>query len=557
MTKRERFRFLLLWLALGLLPLFLRPLWGPDEERYAEIPREMLASGDWLTPTLNQVLYFEKPPFQYWVSAVSMKLFGFNAVAARLPLALAALIAMGCAWRLARRLGASQPLWAAFMVATTLLGYVCGQFLTLDALFSALLVLSLTAFIEAVAARYEGKPALGWTLLAFGANALALLTKGLAGPVLLGGMILASLPFAWKDAALRRALLRTFLDPLGWMLFAAIGVPWFVLVDRANPGHARFFFIHEHFARFTTTVHAREGSENPLLDKLYFAGILLVGLLPWLSATVLGLKRAGGFLLKRRGPESEHASLHRWVVTFLILAFVVPFAFFSVSHSKLPPYILPVLVPLAALACAFERDEEAWTALKRCGIELLGLGVLLGAAMPLLKAGGHAAWLLALAFTLVLLGCWALRPRQLTGPRWMVALGAAMLLLSVTAIKLVGRDKDVARLLKQAPVEAQWISFGVYYQGLPLHTGQRVTIVAGAGELAYGRDQLDAASRDRWFREHPDYLMPVAQRLRQEAPQRPVWALGHKRAWKVLSEEQRALWDIVDSNASTLLLRMK
>ncbi|NTV76298.1 MAG: phospholipid carrier-dependent glycosyltransferase, partial [Holophaga sp.] len=86
----------------------MRPLWEPDEARYAEIPREMLASADWLTPRLNQVLYFEKPPLQYWLSAISMKAFGLHAFAARLPLALATLITLWCAWKLATRLGARQ-----------------------------------------------------------------------------------------------------------------------------------------------------------------------------------------------------------------------------------------------------------------------------------------------------------------------------------------------------------------------------------------------------------------------------------------------------------------
>ena len=84
MTRRERTYLLVLWFFLGLLPLLVRPLWEPDEGRYAEIPREMLATGDWLTPRLNGVLYFEKPPLQYWLSAISMKLFGLNGAAARL-----------------------------------------------------------------------------------------------------------------------------------------------------------------------------------------------------------------------------------------------------------------------------------------------------------------------------------------------------------------------------------------------------------------------------------------------------------------------------------------
>ena len=162
MNKQERGALLWIWLFLGLVPLFMRPLWEPDEARYAEIPREMLAAGDWLTPRLNQVLYFEKPPLQYWLSAISMKLFGLHPFAARLPLALATGITLWCAWKLASRLGARQATWAAFMAGTALLAFVCAQILTLDALFSAFQVLALVAGVEAVAARFEGRSGAGW-----------------------------------------------------------------------------------------------------------------------------------------------------------------------------------------------------------------------------------------------------------------------------------------------------------------------------------------------------------------------------------------------------------
>ena len=167
MTRRERTSLLLLWFFLGFLPLLVRPLWEPDEGRYAEIPREMLAAGDWLTPHLNGVLYFEKPPLQYWLSALGMKLFGVNGAAARLPLALASGLMIWAAWRLAKRLGAREPLWAPFMAATGLLAFLVGQILTLDALFSAFLVAAIAAFVEAVARRREGESSMGWTLFAF------------------------------------------------------------------------------------------------------------------------------------------------------------------------------------------------------------------------------------------------------------------------------------------------------------------------------------------------------------------------------------------------------
>ena len=560
MTKRERLHFLCIWLCLGLVPLFLRPLWEPDEARYAEIPREMLASGNWLTPRLNGVLYFEKPPLQYWLSGLSMKLFGLHAAAARLPLALATLILLWCAWRLARRLGASQPMWSAFMAATTLLAYICHQILTLDALFSALLVLSLVAAIEAVAARFndQSRSALLWTLVTFGANALALLTKGLAAPVLLGGILLWSLPWAWKLPKLRNAILRLLVDPLGWLCFALLGAPWFVLVERANPGHANFFFIHEHFARFASHVHARQGSNNPVLDKLYFVGILLVGLLPWLAASVTGLRRAVAFLGHQNGPQSEQAPLHRWTIAMLMLAFAVPFLFFSLSGSKLPPYILPVVVPLLALACAFEREDEAWASLRRTGWELVLLGLIFALAGPfLLKESGGLGWSLSLGLTFLGLGGWALRPVGLTGPRWMVALGAGLLVLVLAAQQLAGPGKEVSHLVRQAPAEAQWISCGNYFQGIPFYAKQRVTVIAGTGELAFGRDRLDALERERWFQDDARSLGSAALRLRAESPSRPVWALVAGNAWKELPPEQQQAWEIVDHSPSAWLVRLK
>ena len=559
-TRRERLHLFLIWLCLGVVPLFLRSLWEPDEARYAEIPREILASGDWLTPRLNGVLYFEKPPLQYWLSACSMKLFGLHAAAARLPLALATLLMIWCAWRLARRLGASEPVWGAFMAATTLLVFACHQALMLDALFSALLVLSLVAALEAVEARVLDQPraALGWTLATFVANALALLTKGLAAPVLLGGILLGSLPWTWGTPKLRNAVLRLLADPWGWLVFAAIGAPWFVLVERANPGHARFFFIHEHFARFATHVHAREGSSNPVLDKLYFAGVLLLGLLPWLSASLLGLWRGVAFLRRRGGPRSERAPLQRWTVAVLVLTFAVPFLFFSLSGSKLPPYILPVVIPLMALACGFEREGEAWANLKRTGWELLGLGgafTLVG--LLFVKETGGLAWVLALGLAFLGLGFWARRPVHLTGPRWMAALGAGLLLLLLVVRQMAGPGKEVSRLVRQAPADAQWISCGNYYQGIAFYAGQRVTVVGWAGELAFGRDRLPALERERWFPEDVRALGEVARRLQMEAPPRPVWALVSRYAWNSLGAEGQRAWDVVDRGPSVMMVRLK
>lgn len=558
MNRKERWQFFLTWLCLGLLPLFLRPLWEPDEARYAEIPREMLALGDWLTPRLNFVLYFEKPPLQYWLSALSMKAFGHNAIAARLPLALATLVSMGAAYLLARRLGARRPMWAAFMVATTILGFISAQVLTLDALFSAFLVASVVIAAEAVTARYEGRGALGWTLGAFGAAALALLTKGLAAPVLLGGVMLASLAFTWRDSRLRNILLRVLFDPFGWLLFLAISVPWFWFVEKANPGHAQFFFIHEHFARFTSDVHARQGSKNPIMDKLYFLGVLLVGLLPWLSASVVGMGRGWRFAWRSKGPMVEGAALHRWTVGFTLMAFAVPFFFFSASGSKLPQYILPVFVPLAALACAMEFEGEEGKALRRHGWELLTLGAIFAFVAPfLLKNPLGFPWVMGLGFGFFLLAFWALRPVGLTSNRWMAALGLLMLLVGLSAKKSLERDKSTYSMIRKAPAEAQWISAGYYFQAIPLQTGRRVVVVGGVGELAFGRDRLPLHERNQWFYEDLKSLNRVARQMQAAEPNRQVWALIARDGWAGLDPEAQGAWDVIDRTRAAYLARLR
>lgn len=555
MTRRERYTLLALWFFLGLLPLLVRPLWEPDEGRYAEIPREMLATGDWLTPRLNGVLYFEKPPLQYWLSALSMKVFGLNGAAARLPMALASGLMIWAAWRLAKRLGARDARWAPFMAATGLLAFLVGQLLTLDALFSAFLVAALAALVEAVAQRREGKGGLGWTLAAFTLMAGAMLTKGLAQVILVGGILVFSLPFGWRDAGLRRAILRTAFDPLGWLLYLVLVSPWFWFVDRANPGHAHFFFIHEHFTRFLTHEHARQGSNNWLLDKLYFIGILAVGLLPWLSISMVGLKRAWTFL-KGRGPQAQDP-LARWIVGATFMGFVWPLFFFSLSGSKLPPYILPVLVPLAALACAFERESEAPTALRRTGWELMGLGTLFLLAAVALRASLNGSWWLALpGLAFIGLGLGARHHKVLTGPRLMVSMGVALWLLTVAAQVAVGPGRSVVDLAHSAPPGAQWISYGNYFQGLPFYARTRVVVVAGTGELAYGRDHLGSAA-PRWFNENPDALGAMADLLRAEAPERPVYVMAKAANWKGLPAEERARWEMVGQSPAAVVARRR
>ncbi|MDR2561517.1 MAG: phospholipid carrier-dependent glycosyltransferase [Holophagales bacterium] len=576
----EKLHFFLVWLALGLLPLFMRPLWQPDEGRYAEIPREMLESGNWLTPHLNYVLYFEKPPFQYWLSAISMKAFGESAAAARLPLAFALLLTMWAVWRLSKRLGCQWPTWAAFAAASSLLLFVCGQVLTLDALFSALCFFSAAAAVEAVSLRYYdgGRwQTIGWTLAFFVGASCATLTKGPAAVVLVGGAIFFSLFVAWKDAKLRAAIFKTFFSPYGWLMFAAITVPWFVLVNRANPGHAHFFFYTEHIERFLSHRHERQGSDNPILDKLFFVPIILVGLVPWLSSCFVGMKRALRFIGKKAGPTLEGSQLNKWVVALLVSLFAWPLLFFSASGSKLVPYVLPCVAPIIVLGAVFQKESDGFLPMKRLGVEMLLLGAIFFAAAavayvsPMLAASSAewvsdiqqyngALWLLFLGLGFSLAGAWAAKSHELTTQMWMAWHSALLIILVFAAQRVNGAQSTIDGLIANVPHELrgkgkiQWISHGDYFQALPFLVKDRVTIVGATGELYFGRDNLPQEEQGRWFVEDRQALTETGLRLKSECPDKPIWALSTQKAWRTLPEESQTAWEVVDASSPRAVL---
>ena len=139
----------------------------------------------------------------------------------------------------------------------------------------------------------------------------------------------------------------------------------------------------------------------------------------------------------------------------------------------------------------------------------------------------------------------------------MASLGACMLLLAFTADRAATTGKDVAPLVHRAPVNAQWISFGVYFQGLPFHAKSRSVIVDGTGELGFGKSQLAQDQQDRWFVEDPLKLGDIAQRMRLEDPSRPVMVLAKDDEWDKLPEATRAQWQELGRSPSAVLASLK
>src|SRR5438874_2959793 len=219
-----------------------RRLAHPDEGRYSEIAREMAESGDWVTPRLNGLKYFEKPPLQYWATAASFKVLGENEFAARLYV-----LACGLATLLVVGFTALR-LWNAEVALAAMLALVAspyfmalGGIVTLDMGLTLWTTATLCAFLLAEQRRDDPAAHRRWMLAAWAAMALAVLSKGLVGivfPVAAVGL----------HALVRRdfSFLHRLEHRLGIVVFLAIAAPWFVLVGRANPEFAEFFFFHEH-----------------------------------------------------------------------------------------------------------------------------------------------------------------------------------------------------------------------------------------------------------------------------------------------------------------------
>ena len=304
-----------------------RALINPDEGRYAVLSLAMLQTGDWLTPRLNGLLYFEKPALQYWMGALSFIVFGINEFAARFWPALSGILSVLAVGLTARRLW-GKGTYAALVLAgsTWIIGN--GHYLTLDMGVTFFLTLTLCAFLWAQnddASPLETRYAM-W--LAWAAMAAATLSKGLIGILIPGAALLLYSLIHWHWSVWRRM---QWLP--GIVLFLLLAFPWFGLVSARNPGFAQFFFIHEHFDRFLTDQAQREG------PFWYFVPVLLVGFMPWTSL----LPR----LVREAWPRRPGATFQP--ERFALIWAVFVFAFFSKSNSKLPSYILPMFPALALL----------------------------------------------------------------------------------------------------------------------------------------------------------------------------------------------------------------
>lgn len=522
----------------GFFLLFLghRPLAVPSEARYAELAREIVASGDWITPRINGIKYFFKPPLFYWIEALSIHALGLSEFALRLATSLFSLSGCLLAYVAGRKLfDRMTGILAAIVLATTLIWFTLSRIILLDVPVGVFLSLSLLAFLFAVREMHGSRARNVWLYTMYVAAAAATLTKGLIGIVLPGLAIGAWIVLTWNWRLLLEVRLLS-----GLALFLLITVPWHIAVGMQTPEFFHFYFVREHWDRFTSTVHGRAQ------PWWFFVVILTAGVFPWIGFLFQALWRNVQRILSRT-PEGQ-AEL------FLALWFWLILLFFSASDSKLVPYVTPMMIPLAIfigryLSLAFASPAE-WPGLQ------IGLWIVAGAAALVALvalvvgiAGARLApaeltdeierarpmmgWLCLGATVAAFSIAWALRRRG-PGLAFLVAVVAAgtffqgvdtsMAQFQPRSIKPLAREL-ASRL---APGD-EIIAYRTYPQDLPVYLNRRISVVGWSGELDFGR-QIEPATQawmfddeaELWRRWHGEGTVYMIIPLHFETTVRPT-----------------------------------
>ena len=495
-----------------------RKLVRPDEGRYAEIPREMVATGDWVTPRLNAIKYFEKPALQYWTTALAYEFFGQHQWTARLWSGLTGFLGILLIFLTGRLLfGGDAGFYSALVLTSSLLYAVIGHLNTLDMGVTFFMCLSLCGVLIAQSPSSSPGRRKLWMHIAWAAMGFSILSKGLIG-IVLPGTVLIIYSLLQRDLAIWKRL--HFIT--GTLLMLLISVPWFIAVCRDNPEFFHFFFIHEHFERFLTKDHGRYHPWG------YFIPILLLGMLPWIVTLFEALFTAWKIQGSRREFQPNR---------YLLIWIVFIYFFFSISDSKLPSYILPIFPALALLIgqrlAIMPGNRLFWQILPTAILGAVGFVLsprvvsFADPIVPLELYRHYVPWLAAAAAVALIGAVYAMyQSRRGNNSTAIVALSLSMLVCG--QLIMAGHDslapansayylaQKIRPYLKQ---NVPFYSVGMYEQTLPFYIKRTVTLVDYQDEMAFGIEQEpgkwipDIASFERIWKTQPYALAIMSPQL--------------------------------------------
>jgi 4-amino-4-deoxy-L-arabinose transferase-like glycosyltransferase len=533
-----------------------RPLDNPDEGRYTEIPREMLESGDFVSPRLNGVLCFEKPPLFYWLQATALKVGGINERSSRFWPAGFALLGCLVTYLGGRSIfGRQSGFLGSMILGTSFLYFALSQVVILDMVVSVIISAALLVFLICV--RQEpGRKRYFLSICFFTLLALATMTKGLIGLVIPCAVI-----FIWSLILNKWKALWPFYPLSGIVLFLAIAGPWHILAWKANPEFAWFYFVNEHFLRYLTPDHGR------VQPFWFFFAILPVVLFPWIGFCFQAMVRplTGGWRSIRE--RSDHLFLIIWILFTLL--------FFSASDSKLIPYILPLLPAFALLIgdlLSNARGKKGSVNLKAGTYVFIGGALLLAIALPILaidrgeRAAPNAlAWSIAGSSVLFIGAIITLVVVRKDSGLTLLAIPFSTMFVFYLVFNPLGSairnnsTKSIALALKELSVpSAQVYSLLDYHQDLVPYLGGKVSVAAcEPDEQTFGYSLEEQPAR--WLSEYeymkewddllPQFAISKKEKAEVFASEHPTW-----RAHVVMESNRYVL---LTNQSGTALLQLE
>lgn len=547
--------FIFVALFVRLATLGVSPLYDLTEGRYAEIGREMAATGDWITPRLGpDKPFFSKPPLHYWMTAFQFRVLGVNEFAARLPGFLSALVTLGLTWLLASRLyGRKVAAWASLVLVTSAVFFFSSAWVMTDMTLCACVTGVMVALILALhEERARESRLFGYAFFAF--LGLGMLAKG---PVAVALCTLAVL--FWLAVTRRVQLLKKLPWGGGLLLAALICVPWYVLAEVKNPGFLRYFIVNEHILRYLKHDFGEQyGSTGHTFFRGMIWAMLFAGLLPWSPLLLVAMWRAMRRRFWRRLPRHDTPAL-------LIGWALAPLALFTPARSVMITYILPAIPACAILAGQLLGSYDSSVQLTSLLSRLRPAALLRWLAAPVFVglAGAFGAiiylvhvYRLPVGDTLLGLGMvgafivlLTLRPLRLNRLRYILCIAAIIpsfaIYASVVIDDEVGRVKstrDVAEIIhgdatlagrsvvffKEAPYSAEFYLGGRVSSLNKDRAAMRNAIVAGDILVIAQRDlkKLSDADRSRLERIVPcapyAIVIPKAAQLAKAGEKSPM-----------------------------------
>lgn len=494
-------------------------LFTPDEGRYSEVAREMVATGDYVTPRLNGVAFLDKPALYYWLQASAIQLFGLKEWSLRFWPALLGIIGCIATYVAGRTLFSRRAgILSALILATCPLYYGGAHYANLDLEVAVLISISLITSLLAL--QTENKK---WFIVAYIFSGLAFLTKGLIG-IFFPAMIIG----IWILLLNRWDTFKKMHLGKGLLIFLGITVPWYVLVQKANPQFLHFFFVDQQVSRFLT-----KGDFNNKTAMWFYVPIVLAGILPW---SVFIIQATWQKLKAIASNRQQHAS-----ELFLVLWFFLIFIFFSIPKSKTVGYILPIFPAIALLIGTYL--DRMWNETKKRGIKiglisycvlsaLLTVGFILApfiqpeAIKPeLVKYIDMMAMIFAVSGAIVL---YFLKKKKeiSTFVTTLFVTGVTFLLVFAASIGNINQKsiKPLAMLIKpHLSANDEVVTYFKYYQDLPIYLERRITIVADW-------NAPDIAQNDNWVRELW-YGMPFQNTSE--------WLIAEDAFWKKWNSDKR------------------